>query len=177
MEVTNLALHIANHKVIGTAVVVLSGRIVLGEETSALRANVNALLASGTKQIILNVDRVEYIDSAGLGILVATSRAAKSHGASLALCNLGSHFEEVMQITKLLTVFDTYKTEADAVLGMAKVADFHSIGELLKPSEDRVYHNNEDCAPGREISAIDRRADSATYRLCGDCEMLNTQRN
>jgi len=172
-----LALHIANHKVIGTAVVVLSGRIVLGEETSALRANVNALLASGTKQIILNVDRVEYIDSAGLGILVATSRAAKSHGASLALCNLGSHFEEVMQITKLLTVFDTYKTEADAVLGMAKVADFHSIGELSKPLADRVYHNNEDCAPGREISAIDRREDSASYRLCGDCKMLNTQRN
>jgi len=172
-----LALQISTHKVIGTAVVALSGRLVLGEESRALRTTVNGLLASGTKKIILNVDRVGYIDSAGLGMLVAMYHAAKSHGASLALCNLGSQFEGVMQITKLLTVFDTYKTEADAVLGMAKVADFHSIGELLKPSEDRVYHNNEDCAPGREISAIDRRADSATYRLCGDCEMLNTQRN
>lgn len=172
-----MALQISNHKVIGTAVVVLSGRIVLGEESSALRANVTALLASGTKKIILNVDRVEYIDSSGLGILVFMSRAAKSHGASLALSNLGSHFREVMQMTRLLTVFDTYKTEADAVVGMSKVADFHSIGELLKPSADRVYHNNEDCAPGREISAMDRREDSAAYRLCVDCKMLNSQRN
>jgi anti-sigma B factor antagonist len=177
MEITNVALQIANHKVFDTAVVVLKGRIVLGDESSALRANVNALLASGTKKIILNVDKVEYIDSSGLGILVAMSRAAKLHGASLALCNLGSHFQEVMQITKLLTVFDTYKTEAEAVLGMSKVADFHSIGELLKPSVDRVYHNNEDCAPGREISALDRREDSSQYRLCDDCKTLNTQGN
>jgi anti-anti-sigma factor len=177
MEVTNLALQIANREVNGMAVLALGGRIVLGEESSALRANVNALLASGTKKIILNVDRVAYIDSSGLGILVAASRAAKSHGASLALCNLGSHFEGVLQMTRLLTVFDTYKTEADAVLGMAKVADFHSIGELLKPLVDRVYHNNDDCAPGREISALDRREDSSQYRLCGDCKMLNAQGN
>ena len=170
-----MTLQIANHKVIGTAVVVLSGRIVLGEESSALRASVNALFTSGTKKIILNVGKVEYIDSSGLGILVAMSRAAKSHGASLALCNLGSHFEEVMQITKLLTVFDTYKTEADAVLALAP--NFHSIRELLKPLADRVYHNNEACAPGREISAIDRREESSQYKLCGDCEMLNIQGN
>lgn len=157
-----------------TAVVVLSGRIVLGVESSALREKVNALLASGTKKIILNVARVEYIDSSGLGILVALSRAAKSHGASLALCNLGSHFEGVMQMTRLLTVFDTYKTEADAVLGLAS---FHSINELLKPLADRVYHNNGDCAPGREISALDRREDSSQYILCDDCKMLNTQWN
>jgi anti-sigma B factor antagonist len=169
-----LALQIANHKVIGTAVVVLSGRIVLGEESSALRANVNDLLASGTKKIILNMDRIGYIDSSGLGILVSMYRAAKSHGASLALCNLGSHFQEIMQVTKLLTVFDTYKTEADAVLALAS---FHSIGELLKPLADRVYHNNEACAPGREISVIDRREDSAAYRLCSDCQMLNAQGN
>jgi anti-sigma B factor antagonist len=172
-----LALQIANHKVFDTAVVVLSGRIVLGEESSTLRASVTALLASGTKKIILNVGQIQYIDSSGLGILVSMYRAAKSHDASLALCNLGSRFEGVMQMTRLLTVFDTYKTEADAVLGMSKVPDFHSIGELLKPLVDRVYHNNGDCAPGREVSAIDRREDSAAYRLCGDCQMLNTQRN
>ena len=103
----------------GMAVLALSGRIVLGEESSALREKVNGLLASGNKKIILNVDRVGYIDSSGLGILVAMYHAAKSHGASLALCHLGSHFEGVMQITKLLTVFDTYKTEADAVRGLA----------------------------------------------------------
>jgi anti-sigma B factor antagonist len=114
-----MALQIANHTVHGTAVVALSGRIVLGDESSALRANVNGLIANGTKKIILNVDRIQYIDSSGLGILVAMYRAAKLHGASLALCNLGSHFQEVMQVTRLLTVFDTYKTEADAVFGLA----------------------------------------------------------
>jgi anti-sigma B factor antagonist len=101
------------------AVSALGGRIVLGEESSALCANVNGLLASGNKKIILNVNGVGYIDSAGLGMLVAMYGAAKSHGASLALCHLGSHSEGVLQITKLLTVFDTYKTEADAVRSLA----------------------------------------------------------
>src|SRR5271156_1327115 len=110
-----LALLIANREVNGMAVVALGGRLVLGDESSTLRKNVNALLAKGNKKIILNVDRVGYIDSAGLGMLVAIYRDAKLQGASLALCNLGSHFEGVMQITKLLTVFDTYKTEADAL--------------------------------------------------------------
>jgi anti-sigma B factor antagonist len=114
-----LALFIESREVDGVAVLALSGRIVLGKESSVLREKVNGLLAGGNKKIILNVDRVGYIDSSGLGILVAMYHAAKSHGASLALCHLGSHFEGVLQITKLLTVFDTYKTEADAVRGLA----------------------------------------------------------
>jgi uncharacterized protein YehS (DUF1456 family) len=60
---------------------------------------------------------------------------------------------------------------------MPSISDFHSINELLEPLVDRVYHNNEACAPGREIAAIDRREDSSIYRLCGDCKMLNTQGN
>jgi hypothetical protein len=58
-----------------------------------------------------------------------------------------------------------------------KVPNFYSINELLKPLIDRVYHDNGACAPGREISAIDRREDSTIYKLCGDCKMLNTQGN
>jgi anti-sigma B factor antagonist len=114
-----LALHIENRDVNGIAVLALGGRIVLGKESSALRETVNGLLVGGNKKIILNVDRVAYIDSSGLGMLVAMYQAAKSHGASLTLCHLGSHFEGVMQITKLLTVFETYKTEADAVRSLA----------------------------------------------------------
>ena len=114
-----MALHIENREVNGMTVLALRGRIVLGKESSTLRENVNGLLVSGNKKIILNVDSVGYIDSSGLGILVAMYHAAKSHGASLALCQLGSRFEGVMQITKLLTVFDTYKTEADAVRSLA----------------------------------------------------------
>jgi hypothetical protein len=60
---------------------------------------------------------------------------------------------------------------------MPRVPDFHSIGELLKPSADRVYHNNEACMPGREVSVADRREDSGIYRLCGDCKMLNAHGN
>jgi len=60
---------------------------------------------------------------------------------------------------------------------MPKVPNFYSMNELLKPLIDRVYHNNEACAPGREISTIDRREDSAIDRLCGDCEMLNAEAN
>jgi anti-sigma B factor antagonist len=119
MEVTNVALQIETREVNGTAVLALGGRIVLGEESRALREKVNGLLAIGNKKIILNVDRVGYIDSSGIGMLVAIYHAAKSHGASLALCHLGSHFEGVLQITRLLTVFDTYKTEADAVRSLA----------------------------------------------------------
>lgn len=112
-----MALHIENREVNDMAVLALGGRIVLGIESSALRENVNGLLVGGNKKIILNVDKVG--DSAGLGMLVAMCHDAKSHGVSLALCHLGSHFEGVMQITKLLTVFDTYKTEADAVRSLA----------------------------------------------------------
>lgn len=60
---------------------------------------------------------------------------------------------------------------------MSQVPSFHSIKELLKPLIDRVYHNNEACAEGREISADDLRATSSIYRLCGDCQMLNAQGN
>jgi anti-sigma B factor antagonist len=120
VEEINVALQMANREVDGVAVVTLDGRIVLGEESTALREKVKGLLAGGNKKIVLNVDKVNYIDSAGIGMLVAVYHAAKSHGASLALCHLRPHFEGMLKITKLLTVFDTYKTEADAVHSLAK---------------------------------------------------------
>jgi len=115
-----MALLIASREVDGVTILALDGRIVLGEESSALRQKVKDDLAAGKKKIILNVDKVDYIDSAGVGMLVAANHTAKSRGASLALCNLGSHFEGMLQITKLLTVFETYKTEADAVRSLSK---------------------------------------------------------
>ncbi len=74
-----------------------------------------SLIAEGKKKIVLNMNNVEYIDSAGLGILVATHVSAKTQGASLILSNLGRKFQEVLQITKLLTVFEVCDTEAAAV--------------------------------------------------------------
>ena len=117
-----MALKIANREVEGVAVLALDGRVVLGEETSMLREKVKNLLAEGKKNIVLNLSNVTLIDSSGLGALVAVYSSAKSGGASLRLCNLGSRFSELLQITKLYTVFEVSETEADAVRAMAKTA-------------------------------------------------------
>src|SRR6267154_5306916 len=104
-----------NHEVGNTSVVVLDGRIVLGEESKSLREKLKGLIAEGKKKIVLNMANITYIDSAGLGTLVAAHLSAKNQGASVRLSNLGNKFHEVLQITKLLTVFDVYDTEAAAV--------------------------------------------------------------
>lgn len=93
----------------------LDGRIVLGEESNSLREKVKSLLAGGKKKIVLNMSNVTYIDSAGLGTLVATHHSAKTQGASLRLSNLGAKFQEVLQVTKLLTVFEVFDSETAAI--------------------------------------------------------------
>ena len=104
----------------GVSVVELDGRIVLGEESNALREKLKSLTAEGKKKIVLNMDDITYIDSAGLGILVAAHCSAKTQGASLVLCHLGSKFQEVLQITKLVTVFEVCNTEAAAVASFSR---------------------------------------------------------
>ncbi len=115
-----MALKLTNREVDGVSVVALEGRIVLGEESNALREKVKSLLAGGKKNIVLNMDNVTYIDSAGLGTLVASHHSAKSQGAALKLSNLGSKFQEVLQVTKLLTVFDVYDSETAAIRSFSK---------------------------------------------------------
>jgi len=119
-EENKVALKMTNREVDGVSVVALDGRIVLGEESNALREKVKGLIASGKKKIVLNMDNITFIDSAGLGTLVAAHHSAKSQGAGLRLCHLGSKFQEVLQITKLMTVFDVYNTEAEAVASFSK---------------------------------------------------------
>jgi len=109
-----------NREVDGVSVVALDGRIVLGEESNALREKVKSLIAEGKKKVVLNMANITFIDSAGLGTLVAAHHSAKSQGAALKLAHLGAKFQEVLQITKLLTVFDVYNTEAEAVASFAK---------------------------------------------------------
>ncbi len=115
-----MALKMTNREVDGVAVVALDGRIVLGEESNALREAVKNLIAAGKKKVVLNMANITFIDSAGLGTLVAAHHSAKSQGAALKLAHLGAKFQEVLQITKLLTVFDVYNTEAEAVSSFAK---------------------------------------------------------
>jgi len=104
-----------DREVDGVSVVTLDGRIVLGEESNSFREKLKGLLTEGKKKIVLNMAGIKYIDSAGLGTLVAAHVSAKTQGASVRLCNLGEKFHEVMQITRLLTIFDVYDTETAAV--------------------------------------------------------------
>jgi anti-sigma B factor antagonist len=115
-----VALRMTERDVNGVTVLEIEGRIVLGEESNAFRERVKSLLAAGKKKIVLDMKNVTYIDSAGLGTLVATFHSARSQGATLKLANLGSKFKEVLQVTKLYTVFETYDNEAAAIQSFSK---------------------------------------------------------
>ena len=117
-----MALQIASHEVAGVVVLALDGRIVLGEETIALRDKVKGLLGEGKKKIVLDLKNVTMIDSSGLGTLVTVHSSAKSNGATLRLCNLGSRTNELLQMTRLVTVFEVSNSEAEAVSAMSKTA-------------------------------------------------------
>src|SRR5260370_33924584 len=114
-----MALRMASHEVDGITVLALDGRIVLGEETVALREKVKSLLAEGKKNIVVDLKNVSMIDSSGLGALVAAHSSAKSGGAALRLCNLGSRTNELLQMTILLTVVEVSDSEADAVCSLS----------------------------------------------------------
>jgi len=109
-----------NREIDGVSVLQMEGRIVLGEESNALRESVKNLLADNKKKIVLNMNNVTYIDSAGLGTLVAAYHSARAHNATLKLAQLGTKFQEVLQVTKLLTVFEVFDTEAAAIESFRK---------------------------------------------------------
>ena len=115
-----MALQIRNREVNGISVVELDGRVVLGEETNKLREAVKNLISQDQKKIVLDMKNVTMIDSSGLGALVAAYSSAKSAGAALRLSNLGAHFNQLLQLTKLLTVFEVSKTQEEAVNAFLK---------------------------------------------------------
>jgi anti-sigma B factor antagonist len=117
-----MALNIKVRDEDGVCVVDLEGRIVIGPETSSLRDTVKGLLSQGKKIIILNLLNVSFMDSTGLGTLVAAHSSAKSAGASLRLCDLGPRFSELLQITKLYTVFEIYDSEYEAFRALSNKA-------------------------------------------------------
>jgi anti-sigma B factor antagonist len=104
-----------NREVGGVSVVTLYGRIVFGEGSHALREKVKSLIAEGKKKIVLDMKNIDYIDSSGLGTLVAAHLSASTQGAAMRLCNLSRKFSEVLLLTKLMAVFQVYSTEAAAV--------------------------------------------------------------
>ena len=96
-------------------VVDLSGRITLGEGSTMLRDNVRDLLGRGQKKILLNLGDVTYIDSSGLGELVSSYTTAANQGAKVKLLNVQKKVDDLLQITKLYTVFEVHDDEAAAV--------------------------------------------------------------
>jgi len=110
-----MSIRMTNSEVGSVSVVELDGRLVLGDESNSVREKLTSLVAAGKNKIVLNMANIKYIDSSGLGALVAAHVSAKTHGASVRLCNLGQKFHDVMQVTRLLTVFDVYDSQAAAI--------------------------------------------------------------
>jgi anti-sigma B factor antagonist len=110
-----MALEIMEKESNGVTVLVLAGRVTLGDESNKLRTQLKDVLAQGKTRVVLDLAEVTYIDSAGLGTLVAGYTTARNQGASMKLANLTKKFDEQLHITKLVTVFDVYDSVEDAV--------------------------------------------------------------
>jgi anti-sigma B factor antagonist len=110
-------------RLVGDVVVLdLKGKITLGEGDELLKDKVNSLVNQGHKKIVLNLADVPYIDSAGLGEVVRTYTTVSRQGGSLKLLNLTKRITDLLSITKLLTVFETFDSENEAVRSFAASA-------------------------------------------------------
>jgi anti-sigma B factor antagonist len=114
-----MALQIVEKESSGVTVLEMWGRVTLGEESNQLRTKVKDILARGKKRLVLDLGNVSYIDSAGLGTLVAGYTSSQSQGASMKLANLTRRFREQLNITKLVTVFDVYDSVEEAIKSFA----------------------------------------------------------
>ena len=99
----------------GVTVLDLSGKITIGEGSVQLREAVRNLLERGKKQVLINLAGVDYVDSSGIGELVSCYTTTKNQGGQLKLLNLTKKIKDLLSITKLLTVFETYDQESDAI--------------------------------------------------------------
>jgi anti-sigma B factor antagonist len=105
-----------DERAVGDVVVLdLKGKVTLGEGDELLKDKVNSLVNQGKKKIVLNLEGVPYIDSAGLGEIVRTYTTVSRQGGSLKLLGLTKRITDLLSITKLLTVFETFESENDAV--------------------------------------------------------------
>jgi anti-sigma B factor antagonist len=109
----------STRQVDGVTIVDLSGRITLGEGSVVLRDTVKDLLGKGQKKILLNLGDVSYIDSSGIGELVSAFTSVRNQGGELKLLNLTKKVHDLLQITKLYTVFDVKDDEAAAITAFA----------------------------------------------------------
>ena len=108
-------MEIAERTVNEVTILDLKGKMTLGEGDELLKDKINSLLAAGRRKLLLNLEGVPYIDSAGLGEVVRTYTTVSRQGGSLKLLNLTKRIEDLLAITKLLTVFETFDSETEAV--------------------------------------------------------------
>src|SRR5574341_1123850 len=99
----------------GVTVLDLKGKMLIGEGDEMLREKINSLVESGKNKVLLNLAEVPYVDSAGLGEIVRCYTTVSRKGGRLKLLNLTKKIQELLTITKLLTVFETYEAEDEAV--------------------------------------------------------------
>ena len=92
-----------------------SGRITLGEGSTTFREKIKELAAAGSKKVLINMGDISYIDSSGIGELVSGYTTITNNGGALKLLNLGKRVQDLLQITKLYTVFETFDDEAAAI--------------------------------------------------------------
>jgi anti-sigma B factor antagonist len=116
-----MQLTISTRTVDGILVVDCHGRLIFGEESAALRDTIKNLLA-GHREIVLNLGGVNYIDSGGLGTLVSLYTTARNNGGAIKLANLTQRVGDLLQVTKLLTVFEVFDNEKAAVQSFRKGA-------------------------------------------------------
>ena len=116
-----MQLKITSKNVDGILVIECSGRIVFGEESSLVREQVKQAIPDN-KRIVLNLGEVNYIDSGGLGTLVALHTTALNAGSTIKLANLTKRVGDLLQVTKLLTVFDVANSESEAIDSFRKAA-------------------------------------------------------
>lgn len=124
----HMKLQMTTRHVADVAIVDCSGRIVLGEETASMRQYVKALL-SQSPQVVLNLADVNHVDSSGVGTLVSLYTSARSMGGNIKLACLGTRVKDLLQITKLGTVFEVFDTAENAAASFNKLAGSSSPAE------------------------------------------------
>lgn len=114
-----MSLKMNNREVNGIVIIDLSGQLTLGEASASLRDEVSDQTRQGLRKILLNLANITYIDSAGLGELTAAYTSVKNRGGELKLLSLTKRVHDLMQITKLYTVFDVHDDEKSAIASFA----------------------------------------------------------
>jgi len=108
-------MNIVERKVDDVTILDLHGKMLIGDGDDALREALTKVVDGGQTKVVLNLGDVPYVDSAGLGEIVRSYTTVTRKGGKLKLLNLTKKLEDLLSITKLLTVFETYDTEAEAV--------------------------------------------------------------